>query len=27
LLEVRSDSTIEEWDLPAQTAAMFVLQG
>jgi alpha-amylase len=27
LLEVRSDSTIGEWDLPAQTAAMFVLQG
>ena len=27
LLEVRSDSTIAEWDLPAQTAAMFVPQG
>jgi alpha-amylase len=26
LLEVRSDSTIEQWELPAQTAAMFVLQ-
>ena len=26
-LDVRNDGTIEEWDLPSQTAAMFVLQG
>jgi alpha-amylase len=25
-LQIRSDSTIAEWDLPGQTAAMFVLQ-